>query len=46
MENVVEAPTTVMKMSHQEAEDLGMGFPEKVGGAKGPRTRRFLEAVL
>jgi ABC-type polar amino acid transport system ATPase subunit len=31
IENVVEAPTTVKKMPRREAEELGMGFLEKVG---------------
>ena len=34
LENVVEAPTTVKKMSRREAEELGMGFLEKVGVAE------------
>jgi ABC-type polar amino acid transport system ATPase subunit len=34
IENVVEAPTTVKKMPRREAEELGMGFLEKVGVAE------------
>ena len=34
IENVVEAPTTVKKMPRGEAEELGMGFLEKVGVAE------------
>ena len=33
IENVIEAPTTVKKMPRGEAEELGMGFLEKVGVA-------------
>ena len=34
IENVIEAPTTVKKMPRREAEELGMGFLEKVGVAE------------
>jgi ABC-type polar amino acid transport system ATPase subunit len=34
LENVIEAPITVMKMPRQEAIDLGMHFLEKVGVAE------------
>jgi len=34
IENVVEAPRTVKKMPRGEAEELGMGFLEKVGVAE------------
>ena len=33
LENVIEAPLTVKKMPRREAEELGMGFLEKVGVA-------------
>jgi ABC-type polar amino acid transport system ATPase subunit len=33
IQNVVEAPITVKKMPREEAEELGMRFLEKVGGA-------------